>query len=193
MNPNDKMKGFLTSLNESVTTPEQKKLLEAIMEAFSLFESNPYIFAGKKEASPVTRQSRVKPSTQTPEEIDAANAARKKREIEANRLQGKDVNELGGRLAGILSQLINAAEKAPDAVEKLIKSEKLLKSIKSARQATDDKFGTDTAKKSIGQRFKNAIKGFTESTDMDSFESGLTESESVLMNKLIEALENTEK
>lgn len=193
MNPTDKFKGFLTSLNESVKSEEQKKILEAITEAYTLLESNPYIFAGKKEATPITRRDSVKSSSQTPEEIEAANKARKEREIAANRLQGKEAGEIGGRLAGMLSQLINAAEKAPEAVEKVIKSEKLLKAIKSSKQATDEKFGTDTAKKSLGQRFKSAIKGFTESTNMESFESALTESEAELMDKLITALEKTEK
>ena len=156
MNPNEKFKHFLSTLQESVKTDEHKRLLEAVTEAYTLLEGNPYIFA--KGASPVQKRAmRSKSASQSEEEIEAR----------ANELQRreKQAKQAGGRLKGVQTQLLKAAQVAPMEVEAFLQSSELRDAIKSGKEDLDRRFGTNTAKKSFTERLKGAVRGFTEAEE----------------------------
>ena len=157
MNRTDKMKSFLTSLNESVKSPEQKKLISSIMEAFSLVESNPYIFAGKQPEGVKKRAMGKQSASQSKEEIDDSNKKRERRE--------KLARQSSGRLQGVKTQLLKAAEISPMEIEEFLKSGELRNAIKAGKADLDRQFGTDTSKKSLKDRLKGAVRGFTEAED----------------------------
>jgi len=157
MNTPDKFKEFLSSLHESVKDDADKKLLEAVTEAYTLLEGNPYIW-NNSSSGPVTRRgaSSAAPS-QTEEEIGAANAER-------NRKQ-KLANQAGGRLKGVKSQLIKAAKAFPLEIEEFIRNGEILGAIKEGKAQLDQQFGTETGKRSLKDRFKGAFRGFTEAEE----------------------------
>ena len=155
MTPNDKFKEFLSGLHESVQTERQKKILEAVTEAYTLLESNPYIWK-TQEASPELRR-RQTPTEQSPEELAEHKAELARRQ--------KLANQAGGRLQGVQTQLLKAAKAAPMEIEAFIKSDELRDAIKAGKSDLDRQFGTDTAKRSLKDRLKGAIRGFTEAEE----------------------------
>ena len=156
MNPTEKFKEFLSTLHESVKTDEHKKLLEAVTEAYTLLEGNPYIFA--KGAAPVQKRAMgSKSASQSEEEIASASAELQRRE--------KLAKQAGGRLKGVQTQLLKAAQVAPMEVEAFLQSSELRDAIKSGKEDLDRRFGTSTAKKSFTERLKGAVRGFTEAEE----------------------------
>ena len=156
MNTPDKFTHFLSSLHESVNNDADKKLLEAVTEAYTLLEGNPYIWKNTGDG-PVTRRGGAQAPQQSQEEIDTRNAERNRSE--------KLANQAGGRLKGVQTQLLKAAKAFPLEIEKFIRGEEILGAIKAGKGELDQKFGTDTGKRSIKDRFKGAFRGFTEAEE----------------------------
>jgi hypothetical protein len=152
MNSSDKFTEFLSSLNESVSKESDKDLIKAVLEAYSLLEG-PYVWNNKAKA-PETRRNRSAAPQQSAEEIADNNADLKRRQ--------KAANQAGGRLQGVQTQLLKAAKVAPMEIEEFIKSDELRAAIKAGKADLDSKFGTDTGKRSIKDRLKGAVRGFTE-------------------------------
>jgi hypothetical protein len=156
MNSSDKFTEFLSSLNESVNKDSDKKLIKAVLEAYSLLEG-PYVWNSAKTQSPETRRNRSAAPQQSAEDIADNNADLKRRQ--------KAANQAGGRLKGVQSQLLKAASVAPMEIEEFIKSDVLRNAIKAGKADLDSKFGTDTGKRSLKDRIKGAVRGFTEAEE----------------------------
>jgi len=157
MNPTDKFKGFLTSLNESVKSEEQKKILEAVTEAYTLLESNPYIFAGQRPERVQKRAMGNQSAPQSEEDISTASKELDRRE--------KLAKQASGRLKGVKTQLLKAAQVAPLEIEEFMKSGELRDAIKAGKEDLDRQFGTETSKRSFTDRLKGAVRGFTEAEE----------------------------
>lgn len=157
MNQQEKFKKFLADLHESVPSDADKKLLEAVTEAFTLLEANPYIFAGKKPDPVQRRAIGQKMTPQSEEEISAANAERDRKE--------KLARQAGGRLQGVKTQLLKAAQVAPMEIEEFMRSSELRDAIKAGKSELDKRFGTETSKRSFLDRLKGAARGFTEAEE----------------------------
>jgi len=156
MNTPDKFKAFISSLHESVNNDTDKKLLEAVNEAYTLLEGNPYIW-NNPGSGPVTRRGGSSGPKQTEEEIGTRNAERNRSE--------KLANQAGGRLKGVKTQLIKAAKAFPLEIEEFIRNGEILGAIKEGKAQLDQTFGTETGKRSLKDRFKGAFRGFTESIE----------------------------
>lgn len=157
MKPSDKFKEFLSTLHESVNTEQQKKILEAVTEAYTLLEANPYIWQTKQAASPVSMRDKRSVPVQSKEEITDANKERERKE--------KLARQASGRLKGVQSQLLKAAQVAPMEIEAFLKSSELRDAIKAGKEDLDRRFGTSTAKRSFTDRLKGAVRGFTEAEE----------------------------
>jgi hypothetical protein len=159
MNKQELFVEFLNNLQESASKDE-KEILSLIETGFketvSLMEG-PYIWGNKQAETP--KSKKMQSSAQSEEETEAQVSELARRE--------KEARMAGGRLKGVMAQMLKAAKVAPLEIEDFING-KLKDAIKEGKAELDEKFGTDTSKKSFMSRLKGAAKAFTESEEGQS-------------------------
>ena len=158
MDKNKMFAEYLKGMQEAAVSAEDKEVLSLIESGFKKsveIMEGPYVW-DQKSSKPMTRRGESR-TQETPEEIAEKRAALQDRE---KRSANKE------RLAkGVKTQILNMAKRAPLEMEDFLSDIKV--AIKEGKAEIDSKFGTDTSKRSMMDRFKGAVKGFTESEEID--------------------------